>query len=310
MGGFHLFEHSSGETNNDDQGVSQDDEPLHPLQARDLVDCNLYETFIMPTMEEIEDKGKGDWFAQSLVLLQTSWFAMQCIARAREHLLITHLEIVTLAYTVMNFMIYISWWYKPLDVNRPVRVFRKSGPEETQPQVNEPTSEPRKWTWEAIRSRLGAIPRQIVFGQKEDVDMSREDRVPMFWADDTTPFHAFNTGARVLGVGVCFGAIHCTSWNFSFPTHRELLVWRISIVTIIAVPIYIFWAGSAGAPHITLLRDIPFPVKCFVYFGSVSGLTLYILARVVTLVLAFTSLRELPPGAYETVHWTTFIPHI
>ena len=140
MGGFHLFEYSSGETNNDDQGVSQDDEPLRPLQARDLVDCNLYETFIMPTMEEIEDKGKGDWFAKSLVLLQTSWFAMQCIARAREHLLITHLEIVTLA---------ISWWYKPLDINRPVRVFRKSGPEEMQPQVNEPTSEPRKWTWEA-----------------------------------------------------------------------------------------------------------------------------------------------------------------
>ena len=37
---------------------------------------------------------------------------------------------------------------------------------------------------------------------------------------------------------------------------------------------------------------------------------LYILARVFTLVLAFTSLRELPPGAFDTVHWTTFIPHI
>ena len=37
---------------------------------------------------------------------------------------------------------------------------------------------------------------------------------------------------------------------------------------------------------------------------------LYILARAVTLVLAFTSLRDLPPGAYETVYWTTFIPHI
>ena len=37
---------------------------------------------------------------------------------------------------------------------------------------------------------------------------------------------------------------------------------------------------------------------------------LYILARAITLVLAFTSLRGLPPGAYETVHWTTFIPHV
>ena len=37
---------------------------------------------------------------------------------------------------------------------------------------------------------------------------------------------------------------------------------------------------------------------------------LYIIARVFTLVLALTSLRDLPPGAFDTVHWTTFIPHI
>ena len=27
-------------------------------------------------------------------------------------------------------------------------------------------------------------------------------------------------------------------------------------------------------------------------------------------ILAFKSLRELPPGAYKTVHWTTLVPHI
>ena len=43
------------------------------------------------------------------------------------------------------------------------------------------------------------------------------------------------------------------------------------------------------------------------YFGPLSGGILYVLARAVTLVLAFTSLRDLPPGAYDTVHWTTFI---
>ena len=37
---------------------------------------------------------------------------------------------------------------------------------------------------------------------------------------------------------------------------------------------------------------------------------LYIIARAVTLVLAFTSLRELPPEAFDTVHWTTFIPRL
>ena len=124
MGGFHLFERHFEETSNDDRSKSrEDDKPLYPLQARDLRNCNGYESFIMPTKAEIEDKGKSNWLAKSLVLLQTSWFVMQCIARAIEHLPVTHLEIVTLAYAAMNFVIYIFWWNKPLNVNRPVRVF-------------------------------------------------------------------------------------------------------------------------------------------------------------------------------------------
>ena len=50
---------------------------------------------------------------------------MQCIALAIKHLPITHLEILTLAYPAMNFVTYIFWWNKPLNVNRPVRVFQK-----------------------------------------------------------------------------------------------------------------------------------------------------------------------------------------
>ena len=137
MGGFHLFERRSEETSNDNRSKSrEDDKPLCPLQASDLVQCDGYsESFIMPTEEEIKDKGKSDWLAKSLVLLQTSWFVMQCIARAIEHIPVTHLEIITLAYAAMNFVIYIFWWNKPLNVNRPVRVFRNSEPSTTQRQV-------------------------------------------------------------------------------------------------------------------------------------------------------------------------------
>ena len=124
MGGFHLFERGSEETDNDDRGISQEnDKPLHPLQASDLVQCNGYSEFFMPTEVEIKDRGKNDYLAKSLVMLQTSWFVMQCIARAIEHLPVTHLEIVTLAYAAVNFATYIFWWNKPLNVNRPIRVF-------------------------------------------------------------------------------------------------------------------------------------------------------------------------------------------
>ena len=119
MGGFHLFKCGSEETSNNDRCKSEeDDEPLHPLMASNL--SHYSESFMMPTEVEIKDRGKSDWLTKSLVLLQTSWFIMQCIARGIKHLPITHLEIVTLVYAAMNFVIYVLWWNKPLNVNRPV----------------------------------------------------------------------------------------------------------------------------------------------------------------------------------------------
>ena len=312
MGGFHLFERRSEETSNDDRSKSrEDDKPLYPLQARDLVQCDRYsESFIMPTEAEIRDKGKSDWLAKSLVLLQTSWFVMQCIARAIDHLPVTHLEIVTLAYAAMNFVIYIFWWNKPLKVSRPVRVFRKSEASVTQHQDESTTTQhSRAWelTWEEIGEGLEVIFYFIAGGQDRDVDLRSEDRVPRFWADSSWS-DAQRADIIVLGVGVCFGAIHCISWGFSFPTHTELLMWRVLCIAITAVPIYIT-LGYFCADRLDKMNLDKFVMPVALISILPAGI-LYILARAITLVLAFTSLRGLPPGAYETVHWTTFIPHV
>ena len=81
-------------------------------------------------------------------------------------------------------------------------------------------------------------------------------------------------------------------------------MWRISSVAITAVPVYIslmialgFWLDFSTVANIAILSLFP------------AG-QLYIIARAVTLVLALTSLKDLPSGAFDTVHWTTFIPHI
>ena len=305
MGGFHLFEHSSEETNYNYPCESQeDDKPLHLLKESDL-SC-YSESFTMPTEAEIKDRGKSDWLAKFLVLLQTSWFVMQCIVCGIKHLPVTHLEIVTLAYAAMNFMIYIFWWNIPLNVNRPVRVFQKSGESEPGGTQHQPISEAWKLTWESVLNGLKMIFKFITGIQDQDVNLSREDRVPRFWANSTGNDFMI-ADLIMLGVGICFGAIHCIAWGFSFPTHAELLIWQVSSVTITAVPIFIplmyslgFWlehTDFSTVANIAILSLIP------------AGL-LYIIARAVTLVLALTSLRELPPGALNTVHWTTFIPHV
>lgn len=37
---------------------------------------------------------------------------------------------------------------------------------------------------------------------------------------------------------------------------------------------------------------------------------LYAIARIVLVVLDFTTLRRLPPDVFRNVAWTTFLPHI
>ena len=118
----------------------------------------------------------------------------------------THLEIITLAYATMNFVIYIFWWNKPLNVNRPARVFRKSKPRETQTQARKLILEAWKLTWEATVNGLRTILCFIVGKQDEDVNLSHKDRVPMFWANSAGEQEIADV--IVLGVGVCFGAIH------------------------------------------------------------------------------------------------------
>ena len=308
MGGFHLFKRSS-EENSGTQAISQEnDDPLHPLLASDLTHDDIY-SFAMPTEAEIKDKGKSDWLAKSLVLLQTSWFVMQCIARGIKHLPVTHLEIVTLAYAAMNFVIYVFWWNKPLNVNRPVRVFRKSGESEPGGMQHQPISEAWKLTWVSVLNGLETIYNFIAGSQDQDVNLSREDRVPRFWAN-STGIDFVIADFIMLGVGICFGAIHCIAWGFSFPTHTELLMWRVSSVAITAVPVYIPLMYGLGAWLANMDFHAIGVTGVIGFISLIPAGILYVIARVFTLVLALTSLRDLPPGALDTVHWTTFIPHV
>ena len=239
MGCFHLFKHGSMKTT-----IRRDRNTIRS-------DIDFF-SFTIPTEAEIKDRGKSDWLAKSLVLLQTSWFVMQCIARAIKHLPVTHLEIVTLAYAAMNLVIYVFWWNKPLNVNRPVRVFRKS-------DVKEPISETQTLASEANRTGLNTILRFIAGNRDNFVNLNRADRVPRFWANSTLN-DAMIADIIMLEVGICFGAIHCIAWGFSFPTRAQLLMWRVSCVAITAVLFYIFLMFSLGV----WLHNLGF--KLLVYF--------------------------------------------
>ncbi|KAF8663636.1 hypothetical protein AX16_000909, partial [Volvariella volvacea WC 439] len=70
--------------------------------------------------KEIKDRGKGDLLSKAIVVLQTSWFVAQCIARHVQGLGITEIELVTLAFAALNGITYGLWWDKPLNVGYPI----------------------------------------------------------------------------------------------------------------------------------------------------------------------------------------------
>ena len=143
----------------------------------------------------------------------------------------------------------------------------------------------------------------IAGDQDYGIILSHKDRVPMFWGNSDGK-DVFTTDGIMVGVGICFGAIHCIAWCFSFPTDAELLMWQISCVAITSVPVCIFFGL-----YLSAVLDIGI-ASGIVGITILPALIFYIIAWVVPLILAFMSLRGLPFGAYETIHWTTFIPHI
>ncbi|KAJ3515870.1 hypothetical protein NLJ89_g1480 [Agrocybe chaxingu] len=93
------------------------------------------------TAAQIEDRSKADFLSKGIVIVQTTWFIAQIIGRAANRLAVTELEVVTLAFAVLNGVTYWLWWDKPMDVRCPVPVYLKGiGTKEEVPPVQEKSS--------------------------------------------------------------------------------------------------------------------------------------------------------------------------
>jgi len=79
------------------------------------------------TADEIKDRSKGDALSKTLVLCQTLWFIVQCVARGLMGLVITELELVTVAFAFLNAFMYFLWWDKPLDVQSHITIHVTEG---------------------------------------------------------------------------------------------------------------------------------------------------------------------------------------
>ncbi|KAF8505041.1 hypothetical protein BU17DRAFT_58091 [Hysterangium stoloniferum] len=94
---------------------------LTPEHFKELLEVGKIE-FPTISKEEINDRSKGDALSKALVIVQTTWFILQCIARKAQGLATTQIELLTLALATLNGIIYFLWWDKPLDIRYPVPI--------------------------------------------------------------------------------------------------------------------------------------------------------------------------------------------
>ncbi|KIM20613.1 hypothetical protein M408DRAFT_129565 [Serendipita vermifera MAFF 305830] len=280
--------------------------PVCPLRFED-VPVDVLEIFT-PSETELKDRGKSDALTKIIVLVQTLWFVIQCIARGSQRLPLTELEVVTLAYATLNFFIYMFWWDKPRNVECPIRVYKTSTA-----RHEEAGEKAKEWVENWVVRWMQKLFGYTTGGQDYYVNLSEKYSIPMFWSGkiDRDLWSAAGLGPSILGSA--FGAIHCIAWWSEFSSRPELVLWRISCLAMITVPFLVAMICAVlMANERTGNKDPWWVYAIFVPCVVLLALSawLYIASRIATLVIAFTALRSLPPAAFTTVDWTTFIPHI
>ncbi|KAJ7219855.1 hypothetical protein C8J57DRAFT_1095108, partial [Mycena rebaudengoi] len=188
-------------------------------------------------VEDIKDKSKGDAISKGVAFAQGAWLMTQCFARLAQSLPVTELEIATLAFAVVNVFIWLLWWNKPLDVQRPIMVI----PLNDQYPISQPRSRSKQDGRRAILLRLWSV----LGGGYGGYDAAVQTSVPSFWAASSGSqdknYLAFYIECFV---GTIFGAIHCTAWNANFASTVEMWMWRSCALSVTAIPFFFFFFFS------------------------------------------------------------------
>jgi hypothetical protein len=226
-----------------------------------------------------------DSLLKGFALVQTLWFAAQCVTRSLQWLETSTFEVMTIAYIVSMLPWGLLWWSKPYDVQLPTLL------------------EPHMWP-EGTRERLKELSNETGFVMFRKFDLIEFQRmrnsiaIDEFWTAknwrQTPNCHALLLSASTLA------AIHCTEWNSSFPTIIECWLWRASSLMILLIPTLGWWSYWIRQRDFDGRRRIH---EFFLFLGN----QLYLALRLILIIEVFLEFRAMPAGVYRSVDWTLYI---
>ena len=224
---------------------------------------------------DLDERSKNDLFAQVVTSLQVLYFVVNCCSRLGSNLPISTLEVSTVAFACCAAFVQYFWWYKPLDL--------------------------RSTTVMALNpcqhARFISLLPSLRFNRSEQ-DLAEKKRDFKLFFDRILPGGEMN-GKVIHGlwIGFVFNGIHVSSWNYSFASETEQLLWRT--------------AGLGACGAIALLWAATFirPRMAGLLLCSLSTI-FYCVCRAYLLVEVFVGLRSVPGGLYQSPAWENALPGI
>ncbi|KAF9446186.1 hypothetical protein P691DRAFT_674166 [Macrolepiota fuliginosa MF-IS2] len=324
------------------------EEYIGPLTAATLFRRLEYQEITSPmtiSQEEIEDKSKGDFFTKLVVTIQTTWFAVQCIGRAAAQLPLTELEIVTLAFAVLNLMIYALWWHKPQNIGVAIPVITSkptprtglpvepaivnvdegkgdiqlnAGPTAS-PNDKRPRGHSRFYFITSLRGIamsqfLGRFFKALSF-PRDMADGVHPQLIHLPIHFNLSPLENLLLFMSLFVVGTLFGGVHLFAWSNPFPTAYEKYLWRSAALCCSLLPV--FWVFLHIYDYLNIrhtdssvlrYNSAPLFTQNLVRFPTFS-FAAYFIARLILITIAFSSLRSLSTYQLVDVVWNRFVPH-
>jgi len=223
------------------------------------------------TVADIQERSNLHPILLSLILLQATWFVLQCISRLITGLLITQLEVMTLTLVVMNGIIFAFAWQKPLDVRYPVLITPNYNLDchlgiEAPPQFETILDDfRREKKLQRIIKRISLIdyrlqpqastvayyvhrylpslimwPLLSIYDDFGDLAINIQSpeiqtanlKVPLFYLPESS-FVVYLFALSVACIaGMGNGIVHCLFWSWGhFPSEVARIIWRVNSVT-------------------------------------------------------------------------------
>ena len=230
-------------------------------------------------IEDIRDRSKADGLTKGLTCTQAAWFLIQSIGRLSQGLPFAPLEICVISLIVCTFLTYFFWWEKPLDLDTTTIITASSITEDHFAHLR--AQDPKWFQRPTLEDfTIKRIPNDLGLDWFSNGTEHQDQRNPnTYW---------------LIVVGIFFCAFHVVTWNFDFPTQAERVTWNVC--TLCAAGCLFLWLLVPKAEEL----------------GSVLDwlvLIVYVTSRLFIAVEGFLGLRALPPGVFDTVNWSLFLPH-